>query len=368
MARRESATGLKVPFPIPFIAAGILVPWLIVGCDAGSFTPPRPSELPGGSPAATTPRDGSATPVPEHERRRKGFGTTREDRRIDPLPCPDRRQGGPGASPPQGVRQGEGLAANDQAGGGENPQCQALVEEIQAAVSRRVDFLVLEPIDTPEVRAALHEAESRGVPVLLLDLPLPSRQSNKNIPTVSLAGFAECSKQLVAAALEDARHLGLPPDGTVVLVQNRLVDGYSKQRQESIRIALEGSGRVFRVLEFDGGRSEANAMLVDDLKANPKVCVILTEEDYGLGAAVDLHRARSEPGPPPFVLAGYASYDLRTESEVAVRLAGFVQRSLNDYAMKISQLARSALDGKSLPERATVEMDFVRMKAAQNSK
>ena len=127
---------------------------------------------------------------------------------------------------------------------------------------------------------------------------------------MTLTGFAECSKQLVAAALEDARHLGLPSDGTVVLVQNRLVDSYSKPRQESIRTALKDSGRVFHVLEFDGGRSEANAMLVDYLKAHPKACVILTEEDYGLGAAVDLHRARSEPGPPPFVLAGYASYDL----------------------------------------------------------
>ena len=139
---------------------------------------------------------------------------------------------------------------------------------------------------------------SRGVPILLLDLPLPSRQPSKDIPAVTLTGFAECSQQLVAAALEDARSLGLPPDGTVVLVQNRLVDGYSKQRQESIRAALKQSGRVFHVLEFDGGRSEANALLVDDLKAHPKVCVILTEEDYGLGAAVDLHRPGPNPGPP----------------------------------------------------------------------
>ena len=243
-----------------------------------------------------------------------------------------------------------------------------LVEEIESAVSRGVGLLVLEPLDVPEVRAALHEAESRGVAILLLDQPLPSRQSGKSLPTLSLTGFEARSKELVTAAFEDARQSGLPSDGTALLLQNRSVDSYSKQRKESITTALKASGRAFEVLEFEGDRSRANAMLVDYLKAHPKVCVILTEEDYGLGAAIDLHRAQSEAGSPRFVVAGYASYDLRIDPEVSRRCAGFAERSLADYAIKISELAGTAMGGKSLPERTTIDMAFIRTEPKPRSK
>jgi ABC-type sugar transport system substrate-binding protein len=243
-----------------------------------------------------------------------------------------------------------------------------LVEQIQAAVARRVALIVLEPLDTPEVRAALHAAEAQGIATLLLDQPLPSRKPEKMLPTLSLTGFAERGKELVVAALEDAAQFGLASDGTAVLVQNRLADGYSKQRQESIVNALKNSGRTFQVLEFEGGRSEAYSVSVDFLKAHPKVCVVLTEEDDGLGAAIDVDRALSKLGLHVFILGAYASYDMRMDSEVALRCAGFIERSLGEYAIRISQLARSAVEGKPLPERTDIEMTFVRIEPTQSSK
>src|SRR4051812_35636972 len=85
MEKRESMIGRKDPLPLRFIAASMLVPWLIVGCDSGSFTPPRPSELAGGSPAATAPRDRSVTPDPST--RGEGRGSAPQARTVELILC-----------------------------------------------------------------------------------------------------------------------------------------------------------------------------------------------------------------------------------------------------------------------------------------
>jgi ABC-type sugar transport system substrate-binding protein len=341
---------------------------MTAGCDSDSFVPPRPSEVVGEPPAVTTPWNASNSP--DLSTRRDGKASLPRAKTVELILC--RAQTGDRQLMEQVLRRELGKARISlrmtKAEGAEAGSANLLVEGIQAAVSRGVALLVLEPLDTPEVRVALREAETRGVAILLLDQPLPSRQSNRNLPTLSLTGFPERSKELVVAALEDAGHFGLPSDGTALLVQNRSVDSYSKQRQESISNALKDSGRVFHVLEFEGGRSQAHSILVDYLKAHPQVCVILTEEDYGLGAAVDVHRALSNLGLHEFILGGYASYDLRIDPEVARRCAGFVERSLADYAVKISELARAAMEGKPLPERTNIDMLFVRTEPTQNSK
>ena len=147
--------GLKGPFPLRFIATSLLVPWLIVGCDAGSFTPPRPSELPGGSPAAATPRNGSATP--DLSAKGEGRGSAPQARTVELILC--RAQTGDRVVLEQVLRREFGKARVSlrmiKPEGEKTLSARRLAEEIRAAVSRRVDLLLLEQLDTPEVRAAL---------------------------------------------------------------------------------------------------------------------------------------------------------------------------------------------------------------------
>src|SRR5262249_23231486 len=146
--------------------------------------------------------------------------------------------------------------------GPEDLDTDRIVAGIRSAVARGSRLLVLEPKDTPEVRAALVEAESRGISILLLDQALPSREAGKDLPVLALTGFEERGRDLVRVAFEDGARLGLPSDASALVLQNRLADVYSKQRQESLRKALEVGGREYRVLEFEGDRKTAYATLL----------------------------------------------------------------------------------------------------------
>lgn len=347
---------------------GILAFSLLAGCDSVSFVPPRPAGLAGG-PEARPKTEALASPAHRSAAadEKAPTGKTGSVELILRQPQTGDRQllerilfrDFGKARVPFRVVKPETDKPFD---------AERLAKEIGLAAARGVAVLVVEPLDAPEVRTALQDAEARGVAVLLLDHPLPSRRANRTLPTISLKGFDECATALAVTALEDARLLGLPGDGEVVLIQNRAVDGYSKQRQDSIKSAVKALGRTLLVLEFEGDRYHANTMLVDFLKAHPKVTVILTEEDYGLGAAIDLHRTRSSLGPVGFILGGYASYDLRIDPEVAKRCCAFIERGLADYATRIPELAQAAIAGKPLPELTQAELVFIRMEPAHFTK
>ena len=86
-----------------------------------------------------------------------------------------------------------------------------LAGEIRTAANRSTGALILEPVDVPEVREALREAESRGLGVVLLDSPLPATSPGKPYPFVTFKGFAEAAKQLVETVADDAGCCACPP-------------------------------------------------------------------------------------------------------------------------------------------------------------
>ena len=61
-----------------------------------------------------------------------------------------------------------------------NPESQTpmsaaeMAQAIRKASDRMTGSLIVEPLDDPEVRKALIEAGSKGLPIVLLDTPLPS--------------------------------------------------------------------------------------------------------------------------------------------------------------------------------------------------
>jgi ABC-type sugar transport system substrate-binding protein len=337
----------------------LLAPWLALGCDATHFVPPRNAELEGGVSRTERREPGGLPGSPAGTQQRSIPPQARTLELILSHPQTGDRQ-----HIEQVIRRELGHARASlrllKPEGSEDLTPDRIAAGIRSAIARGSRLLVMEPKDTPEIRAALLDAESRGMAILLLDQTLPAHETGKSLPLLAVTGFPERGRDLVRAAFESAPRLGLPPDASALVLQNRQTDVYSKERQESLRDALKSAGRTFRMLEFEGDRKKAYSVLREAMKADPRARVILTEEDHGLGGAVDLHRDRPKLHLPAFALAGYASYDLRIDREVAQRCAGFVERGLGNYAITIAELAQAVFDGKPLPERTGIEMRFLR--------
>ncbi len=199
--------------PGPCLVLGVAALGVLPGCDSTSFVPPRPPEL-SRSPAAAAKTSGAA-PSPSVP---PATTSPAAAAGAKPLPTPTARArlvelilARPASLDrsylEQFLRRETGIKKcafrvfspqdNEPMSPGQ------LAGKIRTAAKRSTGALILEPVDAPEVREALREAESRGLGVVLLDSPLPATSSGKPNPFVTFKGFAEAAKQLVETVADE---------------------------------------------------------------------------------------------------------------------------------------------------------------------
>jgi ABC-type sugar transport system substrate-binding protein len=217
----------------------------------------------------------------------------------------------------------------------------------------------MEPVDAPEVREALREAESKGLGIVLLDAPLPATAPGKSYPYVTFQGFAGAAKQLVEAAIDDAKVFQLPPDGTILVLENREKDRYSRDRLDSITAALKAAGRAYDLVSFDGAEKGAADVTLDYLKTHPKLAIILADHDFGVAGAYDARDKWRMTTKAMMAIGGYYACDARLTQNMKERIQGLIDRNVEGYARKALELALDFMEGKPVPERAPVDVRFI---------
>ena len=355
--------------PGPCLVLGIAALGVLPGCDSTSFVPSRPPELspsptaaaktsgaapsPSVPPAATSPAAaaGAKPPATPTVRARLVELILARPANLDRVYLE------------QFLRREAGInkcAFRAVSPDGNDPMSSALLaHEIRMAANRSTGALILEPVDVPEVREALREAESRGLGVVLLDSPLPAPAPGKPYPFVTFKGFAEAAKQLVETVADDARVLRLPADGTTLVIENRDQDSYSRDRLESITSALKAAGRAYDIVSFDGEQKGATEVVLQYLETHPKLTVILADHDFGVAGAFDARERWKKTNKNMFAIGGYFACDARLTPSVKSRVQGLVDRNVEGYARKAIQVALDLMDGKPVPERALVDVRFI---------
>ncbi len=234
-----------------------------------------------------------------------------------------------------------------------------LASEIRTAANRSTGALILEPIDAPEVREALHEAESKGLKIVVLDAPVPTTSPGKHYPYVTYQGFTEAAKQLVEAVASDAKKMRVPADGTTLVIENRDTDAYSKTRLESLTGALKAAGQAFDTVSFSGEVTGATDVILEYLKTHPKVAIILADHDYGVAGAYNAREQWAKSHTSTFAVAGYHACDGRLTPPLKIRVQGLIDRSVEGFARKATQVALDLMDAKAVPERSEVKVRLV---------
>ena len=193
---------------------------------------------------------------------------------------------------------------------------------VRDAIARHPQALIVEPGDTADrdLAKAVQEAQAAKVPVILVGRPMAGGASNPGASTttpmilVVPQSFADSARQLVAAAIRNAKNAKLNPEGGAILLIDTAADPFIPDRVAAIRDALKAAGiHAIDEIRFAKDSAIAQKLLTDRLKADPKPTMVFSVD---FPAASASNAAVGEIAQErPFIQAGY------TQDENQLRMA-----------------------------------------------
>ena len=182
--------------------------------------------------------------------------------------------------------------------GADQPKTKQL-ELVREAMARHPRVLIVEPVDPADVELAQAVAGTRaqGIPVVLLGMPLTSDKSaaagssgtSTTAPLVVVAPppFSSSARELVAAAIRNAKAAELDPNGGAIIVINSIGDRFIPDRVAAFREALKTAGitpvEEIRVRQRSSGGRKARE---SKLEGSSEVRILLFTVDYTSTSAI----------------------------------------------------------------------------------
>ena len=349
------------------------------GCGSGDFVPPPPPELQGAdsvvraSTVQSLATSGTGTaPLPTATLGVRSIELIMSGRldleETEVEKSAARQQAGyekarlrvtvPGESP-----SGEGQSAA-------TPTDQATL--VREAVARHPQVLIVEPADPadPDLARAVREARAAKIPVILLGRPFSAAAASGSdakaaspspppAPEILVAppAFADSAKQLVAAAIRNARNAKLKPEGGALILVNTAADFLSPDRLAALRAALQAAGITsIEELRFAKDNQAAHKLLIQRLWADSKPVLVFSVDGQGTLAA---NQAVSEIAPErPFIQAGYCSDESQFRMVAAGEFAAQAEYAPSRLIRKGISTAVAVAQGREVPSRVDVPVEI----------
>lgn len=151
------------------------------------------------------------------------------------------------------------------------------ISDVEDFITKKVNAIILSPVDSKGVKAALLKAQKAGIPVITVDISAPGVEVASHVATDNYAGGVKAG-ELMAKVLNGKGEVGVISYPTVQSVVDR-VDGFKK--------ALE-KYPAMKIVSIQPGitRAEALAASQNMLQANPNLGGIFGFGDDAALAAV----------------------------------------------------------------------------------
>lgn len=311
----------------------LLVLTLLVGCESASFLPPPPP--PENDPLAPT--------------------VARAKELLLILPAEDAELT---RALDQASRQWAGVQKcvfrSERPGSAE-----AQAEAIRSAAARGVSGLIVIADDPAAVAPAAREALGRGVAVVPLLREIPGLSGKTS--AVVLAPLGGPARQVVAAALEDAGKRGFEAGAPALLLIKQPADLLSDLRVAALReAAAEAKLNVREEARFEDRSQGAQKVVLNTLKAEPGLAIVLADEDNGL-QGVSMARGGLAP-PGKFVSAGFGCFATTNYLVNSDECSAVAELRPIDLGRRAVEAALKLADGQSLPDRQALEPNLLRSK------
>jgi ABC-type sugar transport system substrate-binding protein len=237
-------------------------------------------------------------------------------------------------------------------------------ELVREAARRGASALIVVAENAEEIAPALAEVRDRGLPVVLLDRPVEI--TGRPLPLVTRPPFEAPARALVLAAIEEAKAWGFPPRGPALILVNSRVDAQTEARVAALKSALDAAGvKLIDAARFGVGIpmplvSEARETVLKSVAAEPRIAMILADDEIGIGGADTARENLGARG--QFALVGFTA-NPKTRRLVDVRAcAALVDVNLIGVARQAVQTALRLIRGESVPPR--IEVAYTTQRAA----
>jgi ribose transport system substrate-binding protein len=157
------------------------------------------------------------------------------------------------------------------------------IADVEDFITKKVDVIIISPVDSSGVRGAVRAAQKAGIKVITVDVPAQHANVASYVGTDNYAG-GEKAGELMATQLGDTGQVGIIDYPTVQSVVDR-VNGFrhALQSHPNVKIVADQAGIT---------RAEALSVAQNMLQANPGITGIFGfGDDAALAAASAVHGA-----------------------------------------------------------------------------
>lgn len=231
---------------------------------------------------------------------------------------------------------------------------------IRKALADGASALIVVPGDAPDLGAALAEAESKQVPVILLGREVPAPAGSGPFTVVVQQPYEESARRIVATTIEDAKKAGRPGDGVAKILFDLRDKDDSAPRVEALKLAAEAAGlRKVEVVPIQGPPGEASAAAVFDLLGKDKELTIILVDGEEVMQGVSKARIKLAANPPIFV-GGFIGNTSGSSPVIFGRESCFVQVYPEDLGRLATRTALARLRGEPAEPRVVQSTKFNR--------
>jgi ribose transport system substrate-binding protein len=221
--------------------------------------------------------------------------------------------------------------------------------QIEDFVARKVDAIVVCPVDSRGVGPAIRQANAAGIPVFTADIAAQEGEVTCHVASDNVAG-GRLAGEYLAKALGGAGTVAIVGQPAITSVLDR-VAGFKEEiaRFPGMTIVAEVNGQ--------GVRDRSLAAAADVMQAHPDLSGLFgINDDSALGA---LDAAR-QLGRPAIVIVGY---DATPPAVDAIRRGTQLKADVVQYPEKIGvatvDAIRDHFEGKPVPKTVPVEVGIV---------
>jgi ABC-type sugar transport system substrate-binding protein len=238
-------------------------------------------------------------------------------------------------------------------------------ELIKKAVADGAAAMIVVADGSDATVLALADVDQKKTPIILLGRPVEAPKSGPPYTLVTFPPFGPSAKKIVEAILEDARKLGAPTDGTALFLQDTTADETSDARNAALTEALKAAKTpISATVPTTESINDTHKPGVEVLKANPKIAIIVADDDSGVTIGPSLHKESKSKVYQP--LGGFVQPRSGPSPVVTGQATAVVERNVEALARKAVRVALERAEGKTVPERQEIDLVFRRAKYNPN--
>jgi ABC-type sugar transport system substrate-binding protein len=228
---------------------------------------------------------------------------------------------------------------------------EAQVESIRGFIEQKVDLIAFSPIVETGWDAVLGEAKAAGIPVILTDRAIDSKETDLYKTFLGSDFIAEGEKagDWVNDAFADADSVN------VVELQGTTGSAPALDRAEGFRnVVTDPKFKIVASQTGDFTREGGKKVMEAFLQANPKIDLVFAHnDDMGLGAIEAIEAAGLVPGKDMKIVTIDAVHD--GMQALADGKINYIVECSPLLGPQLMQLAKAVLSGESVPTRVVTE-------------